>query len=533
MYNPNDLHPLPRYGLAAALFDDTRGDPSKFPDLTNPEELVRLALSGLRNSYGNFLLAARPSADDQSRATYSEIAVSTKQSELPGSKSGRNSANGYYLAPHVLTGNNSAALVKELDKLEQALISGKADKNYPLKRSFAPLVSKINAGTKSMSDPPEDTLTAALTAVGVATARKAAALDFDNFTNVGLIPDLPFYDEATGSYPLNTYLQAIDELRRNLGGEVMVGSYDEKKKKYKRPPYYRGNYRYAPASVGLGAVSLLAAFGEWLEQLERDERAGLIDADDVRSVLSALARYPLYTIGYDRTDQELFGHHLVELATDRHLTEFTRRLTWVRFYDSPDRLDFSSPKWKLFRRYADHFLRFFTETSFRNFLSIRATYPAAFEPIFIKYFKHSTMTSTGIKTEIVDAAIAVGKYLNRAAYFSAKDKLETDSGRTSRSVYEYKTRVLASLESNLRSARTGEQLLAQISTLAGRITDRDMDAAAEPLMRAILLKEDDADHLPLGRAKDLIVAFMRLSTAQPKKDNATTDAADDDEPTED
>ena len=116
--------------------------------------------------------------------------------------------------------------------------------------------------------------------------------------------------------------------------------------------------------------------------------------------------------------------------------------------------------------------------------------------------------SKGIDASIVDAAMSLGQSLNRAAYTSAKEKVEADK-KTGRGVYEYKARVLASLESNIRSASSAEKLLAQVSTLVGRITKYDLAKDSAPFMRAVLVKGED--HLELSQAKDLLVAFMRLN----------------------
>lgn len=514
MFDPNNLHPLPRYGLAAAVYAVSEGKRELFPPLKQDGDFANLAYDALEQGRFNFLLAPRPDGVDVSKINYSMVEVDDKKL-APGSANNRNSANGYFLAPHVLTGNNSGPLVKELYSLRKLVGEGKLDKLYGLKRSFSPLTSKINAGKKSMGDPPDDILSAAFTAIAVTTKYKAAALDYDNFTNAGLIPDLDFYDSGTDTYPLVNHIKVLARLLVPDSSDKLKSSYDEKTKKYSRPNIYHGNYGYAPRSIHIGSISLLAAFSGWVNKTKTSVQAETITQQEVDKILQSIAGRPIYTFGYDANRQETVGHHLIELASDQVLYDATHQMAYIRFYDSPDKLDFSGTKWKMFVRYFDSFLRFFTVTALRNLLSLRTTYPDSFLPIFKKYF---TMPQRGIKPEIVDAAIALGRSLNNAAYRSAQKKEEGDKV-TSRDVREYKARVLASLESNIRSARTPEGLLAQISTLTSRMTNFDLDHAAEPLMRAMLVAGED--HLELPEAKDLIIAFMRLSHFKPKEETDT------------
>ena len=508
MFNPNQLHPLPRYGLAAAIYAESEGKRSKFPPLEREADYAELAYRILDKSRFTFLLKPNVNSVDNSKVNYATAEVDNKQL-APGSATKRNSTHGYFLAPHVLTGNNSGPLVKELYSLQKLIRAGKLDKLYGMKRSFSPLTAKINSGTRSMSDPPDDILSAAYTAIAVLTPHKAAALDYDSFTNAGLIPDVDFYNEATDTYPLVNYIRVLDQLLESDSSEKLKSTYDLKTKKYARPNIYYGNYRYAPRSIHIGSVSLLSAFSGWLKQSRTSVAIEAVSEEEVNQILAQLAGRPIYTFGYEANRQETVQHHLVDLASSSSLHDATQDMGRIRFYDSPDKLDFKGTKWKLFVRYFDAFLRFSTSTSFRNLLSLRATYPASFLPIFEKHF---TMREQ-LKPEIVDAAIALGRSLNHAAYRSAQQKEENDKV-TSRKVREYKARVLASLESNIRSARTPESLLAQISTLTSRMTNYDLDSGAEALMRAMLQEGDD--HLELVRAKDLIIAFMRLSHYKPQ-----------------
>ena len=82
-----------------------------------------------------------------------------------------------------------------------------------------------------MSDPKDELFVAAFTAVGAATKNKAAALDYDSFTNLGLIPDIPFYLPNGERYPLLDYISMLSLIQTDLG-DAYLGKYDPEKKKY-------------------------------------------------------------------------------------------------------------------------------------------------------------------------------------------------------------------------------------------------------------------------------------------------------------
>ncbi|NJB84455.1 hypothetical protein GGR26_000200 [Lewinella marina] len=495
MFDPNDLHPLPRYGLAVAMFDFWKQNDNEFPQIKTFKQLATLADTSLGLNHYGFLLEKNANGPEVGKFVYRNFG-DDRGGLRPGKSSGQNTANGYFLSPHVLTSNNSAMMVKEMAGLRKAL-KGKLTKNYSLKRSFSPMTTKMNAGTRSMSDPSDDVLSAAFTAVATSTPRKAAALDYGSFTNVGLIPDLPFYVQSTGRYPLFEYLVVLDGILHNLKPEVLTGTFDEKKKQYKRPDIFNGNFRYALRNVDFGSLGLVAAISEWRKQSDQHSE------EKVEEVLTYLASFPIYIVGYDSIRQEQFGHHLVTLTEGGVLYAMLNDLWKVEFYDSADgRMDYSNPKWKHLIRNVDRFLRFFTPASFQGFLSLRATYPMSFYLIFHKYF-----LMQGINESILKSAMALGRSINQAAYFEARARTDADK-KTNRDLYTYKTRVLASLESNIRSARTADQLLGQLSTTIGRMASMDIDSAAGPFFEAMLTS--GPDRIELKQAQNLIVTFMRL-----------------------
>lgn len=498
----NNWHPLPRYGLAAAIHEWRRrtGDKKGVPEFTDAA-LAQLAGQALSWVQFGFLLEAQTQGATADKVRYTRFDQIERLN--PGSKSGQNSANGFFLAPHVLTSNNSGMMIKEFKALQKAL-GGQLDKSCQLKRSFSPQTSKINAGTKSMSDPKDDLIVAAFTAIGAASQHKAAALDYDSFTNIGLIPDIPFYRPSEDRYPLMDYVSMLSLIQDNLGDGAYVGKYDPEKKKYVgRPKIYRGNYREAPNNVDFGVVQLLGAFSGLIERNEGSS------PEEVAALVRDLANRPIMIVGYDYNGQEQFGGHLTELTANGMLYRALRDIWKVKLIGVED-LKSNSGKAKNthFKRNLDRWLRRFDTPALRGFLSVRANYPATFTPLIRKYF---LMPEQKLTEAIVDSAMAMGKSLNSAAYRAAKDKLANDDGKTQRDLFEYKSRVLSSLESNIRSAKDGPKLLSQVSTLVGRMTNSDLSPESALFMRAVSTEQID-----YKVAQDLLIAFMRLNQTKQK-----------------
>lgn len=499
----NNWHPLPRYGLASAIHDwRSRTDNMRSMPGLDDASLAVLADEALTKVQFGFLLEARTEGVAADTVTY---AVFNQIDRLdPGSKSGQNSANGFFLAPHVLTSNNSGMMVQEFKALQKAL-KGELDKSYQLKRSFSPQTSKINAGTKSMSDPKDELLVAAFTAIGAATQRKAAALDYNTFTNIGLVPDIPFSIPKNNNYPLLDYLSMLNRIQGDLGG-AYVGKYDPEKKKYiGRPPIYRGNFRNALNNVNFGILQLLAAFSGMIE------RGQEVDQEEVEALVESLTGRPIMIIGYDYNGQEQFGSHLKEITSNGELFRALNEVWKVELVGIDTAKKFKSPAWDHLKRNLERWLRRFDPPSFRGFLSVRANYPITFLPLIHKYFLMQK-----ISKEIVDSAMAMGKSLNTAAYKAGLVKAGEDTRQNARDIYEYKARVLSSLEGNIRSAKSGSQLLSQVSTLIGRMTSYDLNPESAPFMHAVLTGE-----VEYKVAQDLLIAFMRLNQVKQKEDAAT------------
>ncbi len=499
-------HPYPRYGFASAL---VASELFAIPeDLETWEDVRQLAIDALKNGLSFFSVYTE---DDPSVEGLQELHFKPVPAHKlnPGKANGQIAARGYFLAPHVVTSDGSAAnTVGEAKMLIQALEKCKTEKDlfkpYDLKRSFAPLTSKVNNGSKSAQNPKASLRDAAFTCIATLTRFKPAvyaAYKKGSFANAVVIPDLPLYsvshESQEVSYPI---IDFVEEFRKMQDGQQeenpMKSQIALDEKSYKRPNLHKGNYPKAPSDRNLNAVSLVAAIAEWYKQnLGQGRRAA-----HIKAVLKSLEGRPLYIVSYEFARQERFSHHLISLALEHNIPKL-QKVIWRSKIYGVDKLD--DPKRQLFNLAFTHLLQLYTSTDFKNFMAYRAEYPAEFSPIFNKYF----MDAENLSPTLVRSARAYGQSLNQAAYRTASKKYEDDqgSGRTGLSKDEYKARILTELESRVLSAKSKPELLSQISITIGRMTGKDFFSEAGDFMEEVL-----TENVPLKQAQYLITAFMRL-----------------------
>ena len=493
----NALHPYPRYGAAVALLvGETTPD-----EVTTPEALAPLVADAIERALTKYTVRTLndPKAEGTTTLTFEWV-----EDPEPGTKTGQTAARGYYLAPHVTTSDGSAlGLLKVARALGDELRAGDAlDKPTKLTRSFAPLTAKVNAGTASPSEPKTSRLNAALTALATVTPDKAAAWSLGT---AALVPDLPLVDpDDPTRFPLLDYVGLFSEMRqRYYDTDAAMQTPVAKSGGYKRPRLHEGNFPEAPSNSALSTLGVVASVGWWARH---GQAAGADDPEGwARRVLGLLADRPLLVVSYDGTRQERFGSHLVGLALDGDLRAVVHALRRVM----PTAADnWSDPKVELFRLMADRFLRLFTRPALRDFLATRAAYPAALGPVFETYFTDHAMPP--LSPDLVASARAYGAALNYAAYRAASGDAQSDEkrrGDAGRSTQEYKQRALVEFESAVQSAKSGPEMLAKVGSRAGRLAAFEMPAEAGPFMEAVA-----SGTVGLDAARDLVTAFMRLST---------------------
>lgn len=519
------LHPYPRYGVAAALVEQ-----HAFLDgLTTWQRVAELAWKAIDRALNRYTLFTD---DDPALETTEAMRFSYMDEKIldPGKKSGQVAARGRYLSPFIITTDgSSAATVAEARAIRDLLKKATEEdmfKTLKLKRSFAPLTSKVNNGRSSMAEPKSSLLEAAFTVVATLTEFKPAAqvAAGKGMANTTIIPDLPLVD---GDYePLIDFVQVFADLRvrkqnydiRN--DDMLLAKVDLKDRKYRRPPLFRGNYPNAPRDGSLGAISLVAAIGAWAREggqfsyLQKDgTELKEAKAAFAGRLLDQLAEKPLYILSYEEVRQETYGHHLIGMALEYDLAAIVRAAHRAMPF-GVEKLD--DPKFKLYKRFFDRFLQQLDRPTFRDFMAARNEYPNELTPIFIQYMR----TEHHLSPELIASARAYGQSLNYAAYVTAEAERQDDikNKRKERSLGEYKNRILVQFESTILSAKTPTALLSQMGIIVGRLTGREIDNKAGLFMETAAGWPDT--QLPL--AQELITAFMRLSSYRPKDTSGNT-----------
>jgi len=496
-------HPYPRYGLAVALVRGEAGAEWKTV-LDEPETLLRYAREAIAEGLQHFRVHTSDDLDEDRTLEYRWL--SNDELETSGQKAG----DGYYIAPHVVIDDRNARyLIKEarstIADLEDPS-SSDPQASVKMKRSFAPFTSKLNQGTKTLSEPKSTRMEAVFSLVAALTPRKPAAQV--DFTNQVMIPDL----DLAGMIAFVRLLRSMQQSEQE-GGLTLERKEDSNRK---RPPLFDGNYPDAPRSSAFGPVGLMGAIGQWAE------RAGRLD--EARPILDQMAGNPIYLVSYDGNlmRQEFIGHHVARLAEEHDLPSVIGSLYRARFYNEDDNRPDSTNR-KEFLRMAGRFLQLYTRPAFKDFLAFRVQYEPVFSPILTDYF----MSNETIDPDIVRSARAYGAYLNSVAYHIARKEVEEnqkkEGGGTGRNLYEAKTRALAQLESTALSARRPPALFAQLNVDAGRQADRDVPAEAERFLEATNTGEIDFDV-----AKDLVLAYMRLRSNSASNDGGSEDTASED-----
>jgi hypothetical protein len=518
MINLDFLHPYPRYGVAASLLE--MRDEYGLEDLTNLKTIARLAAETIERTLNRYTLYTENNPNDLATTVLKFDYLKGAKVD-PGQKSGQTAGNGYYLAPHIITNDkSSASTVAEARVIrEQLLKTPEQDLLKPqqkLKRSYAPLTSKINNGKQSMAEPRANLLEAAFSAITTLTEYKPAAQVFGRkgtSNNTTVIPDLPLIE--AGSTPLIDFVLLFADLQYQVGkgfkdsSSPFHSTIDPKDRKYRRPPIYRGNYADAPRDGSLGAVSLVAAIGAWAKVGETFR--GVSRAAFATRVLDLLADAPLYIISYEENRQESFGHHLVKIALEDDLAGLVQSAHRAKLL-GVEKID--DPKFKLYKTFFDRFLQQFSQPTFRDFLATRAEYPNNLSPLIEQYM---ATEHKNLSPELIKSARAYGRSLNRAAYSAAKKELDDDvkNGRTPRPLQEYKNRFLVQFESTILSTKSPVALLSQMNIISGRLTGFEIDTEAGLFIETLAGWPPTKDNTSL--AQELITAFMRLNSYVPSE----------------
>lgn len=525
MINLDFLHPYPRYGVAAALVSLKEEEKIYLSDLTSPNVtakfIAEFAADAIERALESYTLYTDDKPLDEATTVLKfDYLISRKLD--PGQKSGQTAGNGYYLAPHVITNDKSSAnTVAEARAIRGLLLKATEEDllkpQQKLKRSFAPLTSKINNGNGSMSEPKASLLEAAFTVITTLTKHKAAAqvIGSKSIGNTTIIPDLPLAELVEFVRLFANLALTIDaDFRKEF--PALHSVIDVKNRKYRRPPIFKGNYPNAPRDGSLGVVALVAAIGAWAKDNKPYE--GSDRKTKAEKVLQLLAKHPLYIISYDEFRQESFGSHLVKIAIEEDLPTLIQAAHRARPF-GVEKID--DPKYKLYKFFFNRFLQQFSRATFRDFLATRTEYPSNLSPLIEQYMTKEHKQA--VTPELVKSARAYGRELNRVAYRVAK-KEEAEIKKGSRKLVqlqELKSRVLTQFESTILSAKTPTALLSQMNIIVGRIIDHEIHSDAGLFMETVASWPPTKDNLSL--VQELVTAFMRLSSYIPNEAGENTE----------
>ena len=282
----------------------------------------------------------------------------------------------------------------------------------------------------------------------------------------------------------------------------------------KRPLIFRGNFPNPPRSSALGSVALLGAIGEFVKESKFSEQA--------KCVLESLKETTMYLVRYGGAATFTYNHHVIDLAKKGKLKAIIDSLYYSQLYNQ-DRRSSSNSEYQKFDLFTSRFLQLFNHAAFKDFLAFRAEYPNPVTILFNTYF----MKMEKIDPKIVSSARELGKWLNKVAYFTAKAEVKAGTSNYWEELRRVKSKALIELESSTFSAKSGDALIAQAVTRAGRLSGLDAPEAA-----ALFMGKTASGELPLENAKNLLIAFSRLINKAEKKEVPIEYSNDDSEDAE-
>ncbi len=434
-----------------------------------------------------------------------------------GFTSDKNNAKSYiYLSPNCITSemkaNNLYTSIKKICEEKNIDLS----KSYKVSQSDMPTAGEFNSfsdkGNIGRGKASSTVLHQCLSLITSTTPLKPC-LQYRSGSgkittdNVCLIPDIELNE-------LVDFIKLFKRIRiQKLDSSLMSGKVkmvEGKVIKYepKRPNIFNGNFPNAPRSSALGIIALLGAIGE----MTKDEDTSVL----ARKVLESLKNANFYMFKYGDAKVFSYNNYVIDIASDGELRKIVDSLYYVVLYNQGKRTMGNSFEYQKFDLFASRFLQMFNGPSFKDFLSFRAEYPNEIELLLNKYFNRMEK----IDENIVRSAKELGKWLNKVAYFSAKDIADSNSWEDIRKA---KAKILVELESSIFSAKSGDALIAHTIARAGRLSGSDAPESA-----SCFLECTASGQLPLEQAKNLLIAFSRL-----RFNNAPVDDGKDEDYTSD
>lgn len=402
-----------------------------------------------------------------------------------------NPKEGVYLSPSILATDKSAGQVfSALNKLKNDLSNDKIT-NIDITRAISPISGEFTRfGSAIGRGKPKSPIDIAVFCSIATSTHRKPCFSFKTIKkekieteNQGIFPDLPIEE-------LVDFINLFDKIRETSTEKLLIGSVNPKDKKPNRPKIFDGNFPNAPRNSSFGSISLLGAIGSWAKD------ASMIDW--AIKVLDSLKEKPIYIVGNKTFESFKYSHYIIELAKINKLNSIIDSLYYVVLYNQGPRSRDSRLEYQKFDLFVSRFLQLFTKPTFKDFFSFRAEYPNQIETLLKTYF----INMEKIDKEVVHSARELGKWLNYAAYKVAKSNVE---GNNYEKIREQKAKALIEIESSIFSARSGDALIFQAITRAGRASGLDAPAEAE-----LFMTKASTGEITLESAKHLLIAFSRV-----------------------
>jgi hypothetical protein len=389
-----------------------------------------------------------------------------------GTKGEQVGENGYFVRPHVLLGDGQ---LNGRNGFLNKPLSGAT-----IRQKQYPPASKLSVGKAIASNVKKTRLFALACTVTTLTPLKAARRTGGSDRGA-VIPDLPM-DR------LVSYLDLYLDLQPSLPAATQAQTNDDGK------PYLlqnRGTFPNPPPAWSFGTLGVVAGIGSWAR-----ENGFFDDAAPVLEALATCRAYIIDTSGASRV--ETAGSHVVRLAREGILHSALNNAWKVTTNTSEEDVQ------RLLRRW----LLRFNPAYFKDFLSLRATYPPSFSPLIDAYFMPE------YDDDLIASARTAAQHINNQAYHAADG-----TGDTKR---QNKQTILSSLESMLYDCDSGPELIARISVQVGRLTGSDFPPEAQAFF-----DRTTAGELSLEEARNLLVAYMRLRGPAPDTEDADPSGEED------
>lgn len=493
------LHPYSRYGLALVMEENGLNEKEEVTHKHLYQELIR----GL----GHFRLRPSGVIEGAKEVKFDYMTFDFLNNNKIYQGKGK-SEEGIFLSPNIITSEKGAGNAWTGTHSILTKLNNKVEKNEKLTMSIFAASAKFNNGKKGQ-DYPKTSLSEVACAAITNTTPLKPCLTYRIFKggkteriNTAIIPDLPL-DKMIKFISLFKSMQSDvkDDLLKGKVSLNIIGKGKKAKTIYRpwRPNIYNGNFPNSPKSSALGILALLGAIGEW------SQKANLWS--DGEEVLDSLKNVPIYMVSYGSAKSCNYSHHVIELAKKLKLNSVVDAVYHTKLINNKNRKQ-DINEYQAFDLFSSRFLQLFNQPAFKDFLSFRAEYPSQLEILFYTYFTKME----NIPIEIVTSAKELGRWLNYVAYLAAKTE---NHSTKSEDFKKAKAKVLVEIESSVFSAKSGDSLIAQVVTRAGRLSQ--MDAPPEA---SVFIEQTCSGKLPLDNAKNLLMAFSRLRNTYEKSNQS-------------